>query len=580
MISTKKLIIALSIAGLISGCKADLGKLDTTTAIHTGIGLPIGKVTITMADLLSTSSIPNLVVDEQGVFHLHDTLFFPRKDFHPIDLTQYVILTEGGRNFYLRDQIDPAYIQAGKIVGDGHTVIPLEFALSMDIDGFNEDPDDERIDSILISLAKFTSKVDIEDFGLEWRDIKSIELVFSDQVKRPGGNTIQIPISGRGFGQDIPINVDNFSVTLMAHPEQPIQPGQAVESVDSVAIKIRFNLCIAAGHEVSINTNSRFHYNLDINLLDYDAIWGFFHESSDMVDSGVISMEDLWEDWSSVENTQMRFAQPELTMAMCHYVAAPLKAHVDYLYSSKASTQEKIYAHYYDQTEWDVILENLLDPKTSAITDSVEDYIHFSYREDEGQIDELFYNCPDSFCYSYHVQIDHGRDNICPQHRICSTIAFRSIGLLDLPFMFAEGTKFTHAQDIENVNISALSLDSLLAKAKIECQTESSELSMLVKAKNFLPFDLDIAMECYDEYGLPMDISLIDGDLLRVGAYESEATSYHTMNQAEQNRLPDVKTIRIRAYLRDNHEIAILTQDSKIELTLGISANVKGQIKY
>lgn len=588
-----KQLLLLLIPILMMGCKADLRNLDTTAGIKTGLSIPIGNIHFTMADLMNADNVNNVIVDENGLFHIVDTAKLPYKEFHPIDLTNYLILTEGGRNFKVMDQVS-SLCPGGVIMGDGHTVIPLEFEMGLQIHGFNQDPDDERIDSMQVSLASFSSLVDITDFPLEWNDIQSIQLILSEQVTRPQGNTVSIYDKARdaghgGFGQNIPIDVDNFTICLLKDRTQPVTCNHTVESLDSVGLKIRFNLCIPSGRTITINPQSAFHYDLNINLIAYKAIWGFFKESSQMVDKDAIKMDELWSGWSDIQKMKMKFAEPSLFMYLTHHIGAPLKAHVDYMYTVGNGGQ-RIYAKNGNQTAWDIPLENVLDPATTQIQDSIQDFLTFSYKDDEGQIDELFKNNPDSFCYSYHVMADNDRMCEYPQHRITDNYSFNSFSVLDLPFSFDEGTEFNHIQYLDSINLSALSLDSLLKAANIKLNTTRNDLTFYVKTENFVPFALDIVMECLAEDSSVLDVHLFDDDMIHVDApaqivnglvlEASHSTATHTIHKSEFERLAQVKYIRMKTILRNNPAKARLFNTTKFTMFLGITADVEGTITY
>ena len=100
----------------LTGCRADLDKVDTTAGLNMALSMPVGQFSIAMSDLLGENA-PNLIVDENGLFHILDTAKMPSRQFHPINLANYVVLTEGGKHFKVLEQIsskvNPSWLSYG-----------------------------------------------------------------------------------------------------------------------------------------------------------------------------------------------------------------------------------------------------------------------------------------------------------------------------------------------------------------------------------------------------------------------------------------------------------------------------------
>ncbi|MCQ2346193.1 MAG: hypothetical protein MJZ82_05465 [Paludibacteraceae bacterium] len=583
------LILALTVC-LSFGCQADLGDVDTTSGLYVDMAMPIGAVTISMNDLLHSDDISNIYIDENGLFHIMDTTRMPYKPYHSIDLTQYLILNEGGQTFNVSDQLASLGF-SGCLVGNGHTTITLEFPMSMHLHGFNGNPDDERIDSMTVNLADFTSFVNISNFNLDWSDISSIELVLGDRIRRSDGNTVVIPIQGKGFGQEIPISVDRFTLCLLENPAQQVSCASEVSSVDSIEMRIRFNICLPEGKTVTINPNSCFTYSLDINLITYQAIWGYLRESAELIDADHILMSELWKGWADEERMKLHFAEPALKMYIAHHIGAPLIAHIDYMYSVNQATGQRTYAEANGSCDWDIPFTNVLDPRNTGLQDSVVEELTFSSLPDQGRMDLLFANNPDSFCYAYHIHTDHERECEYPQHRITDNIGISSYAVLDLPFSFAENTELSNIQYIWNNRLTTLSLDSLLNQINIQSDFQTNDLTILTKIENSIPFDIDIVMECLDSTDNIVDIHFFDGDTLHVAAASTDDLSdrvttptngqcYGHINRTDFARLAQVTHIRMKTYLSHNPKKARLTETNKIRLWFGISVNAEGTFKY
>ncbi len=584
-------LFAALLAVSLPGCKADLNELDTTAGLNVGLSMPVGTFTLAMNDLLGKDA-PNLVVDENGMYHILDTTIVAPKKFHPINLADYIILTEGGKQFKVLDQIsdkiNPAWLSAGVIISPIDTIIPLTFDMSMKLQGFNEDINSERIDSILVALASFMSTVDhSSDFTISWDNISAITLRLGNRIVRHQvpSNDVEIgPLPSYDFGQQIPINISDFTINL-------IDPAAPIGLVDSVMISIQFDLKLRRLQPVSITADSYFFYDLRINILDYEAMWGFFKEDREMVDQNVIVMDSLWNQWSEVKNMKMRFAQPSLWFFMTHRIGAPLKTHIDYMYSINKEEGVRHYAHWNNQQETDIQINPVLDPLVQRdLNDSVEIALTFSYKDSEGDIEKLFYTIPDSFAYKYHIMVDESRKDRYPQHRMTRNMDFHLAQILDLPFYFESGTNFTCTQEMEGLKLSSLQLDSMLKQANFEAKTTRNDLTLYLAAENYVPFEVDITMECLDKDGNPVDVSFFEGDTLRilppaaadmvdgVAVKPALSSSTRVLHKQEFDKMAKVEKVRLVANMGKNDSPAKLTKDTHLTIKIGVTAEVEGTI--
>lgn len=596
-------LFAALLAINLGGCKEQLGELDTTAGLNMALSIPFGSFSLSMNDLLGENA-PNLIVDEEGMFHIKDTTVVAPKAFHAIDLTDYFILTEGGKHFKVLDQlsskINPAWLSFGVITSPKDTTIPLTFEMSMKLKGFNVDMDSERIDSIWVALAEFSSMVNkSSDFGINWSNIGGITLKMGDRIVRHqiASNEVVIPIGSYDFGSTIPIIIDDFTVNLVDKTGST-----PLGLVDSVKIEVIFDLELHAFEPISITAESDFVYDLSIDLLNYDAVWGYFKESREMYDHNAISLDSLWRNWKDIKNMKLRFARPSLTFYMDHHIGAPLKTHVDYMYSYNAEKDEKIFAKWNGQTETDLIIENVLDPtdpKYADLNSKVRIELPFSYREDQGHIDLLFHNIPDSFCYAYHVMVDEGRKARYPQHRLTSNLDFTANEVLDLPFYFENGTSFRCEQNMQGLKLSSLQLDSMLQKANINAQTTRNDLTLYIAAENYVPFEVDVVMECLDKDsnlivgpdGKPL-ISFFEGDTLRVPApaaadmvdgkavKPSQLISTRVLHKKDFDNMAQVAQVHLVAIIGKNAAPAKVTTDTKLTMRIGVTAEVEGTLNF
>ena len=171
------------------GCsiKADVdwNKIDWSASVNTSLSLPIGSMSAKFGDFLGTSQFTQITVDEQGRYVFLDTIKYENV-YHPIDLSEYVSTTSSRwdiaeQMYQLKDQLTEIYPWLGQI-----TTIPLpitlpagiafdlEFPVDIDLSKLNIDYRYQRVDSVIVNLAQFTSLYTLENINFNWNDIKTI----------------------------------------------------------------------------------------------------------------------------------------------------------------------------------------------------------------------------------------------------------------------------------------------------------------------------------------------------------------------------------------------------------------------
>ena len=161
-------LIALSAGCLLVGCHSDinLDDIDTTANVNMGLAVPVGSMTFTVGDFLGSGQVNQITVDEWGTFHFLDTLSLPRKVYHNIDVSTYLIKNQTQLNFDIKEALPGA-----EVVPASSTPTTLRFNMELGVEGINTDLTQERIDSIWITKARFTSFILCRNFGLQWSDI-------------------------------------------------------------------------------------------------------------------------------------------------------------------------------------------------------------------------------------------------------------------------------------------------------------------------------------------------------------------------------------------------------------------------
>ena len=575
--NTYFIAILISCIGLLNACKSDvdLSNIDMSSQINLGIALPIGSMSATIGDFLGDSLIEQIMVDELGIFHFCDTLPLQTREFHSIDLTRYLLHTQEPEQFYIREQYP------GAIIPSNQSIKGLKFNMILDVSGINENHEHQRVDSIFVTEANFTSIINVNELDLKWSEIEQIRIVLDKQLfARKKGNEIIIPTQGKNFGNQIPIIIDDFILSLMKNKKKP------GETIQQVPIDIVFDL--KTSHSIPVNANSYIQYDMTVNFINYDAIWGYFDASQELKDEDEILIDSLWSGWRNFQNLTLKFAEPKLSLLVTHQIAAPLFVHINHIYTKNNTTGETKYATWDGQKSINIPLPNTLDPVHSSFDAQISNSVNFSNAADKGNIDELFNVKPDSVAYSYYIDIDLNKlkSDYNNQGRLVENTSMTAEAAVDLPFIFDKESKINYTIDIDSLDFSDLTIDSIIHSADIIEKINHTELKLILLVRNYIPFALNANILFFDQDGKPIDLKLINNSgIFALSApnkvdnngFISEPTDNTVILSIDQTQfdiLAQVKRISLDLSLGDNTVKAYLHKNTKLEIKLGLTARV------
>lgn len=590
-----------AVMAIVAGCmlaschsEVDMNNIDPKAEFDLGLALPIGSVNVTMGDFLGGGTVEQIYVDEYGVFHFKSKLEIPTKPYHSIDVKDYIIKNASQLVFNVSDQV-PA---GTPLVGTGTQVYPIPpFDLNLTFSGINDDLSDERIDSIWITEAVFSSWIDVSNFDLQWDEIKSVKLVLdSAQFRRPKGMEIDLPIAGKGFGQKLEIRVDDFTMNLLKDQTDPNKG-----TVNSIAFKLKFEVCPANGHTIIVQANSQLKYDLSVDVIDYDAIWGFFEAGNQMRNTDTLSLKNEWSGWDNMKKMKMRFAEPRVDVFITHRVAAPLVMYIDHIKAidSLGNTKPATWngntstAFYFERPD------EYISPLAQTINDSITLSRAFTHEEDKGNIDELFDVRPDSFIYSFHLAVNKtalsydANWSKWKQLRIMKDTRVSGYALVDIPFKFNEGSEIAYTAVIDSVNLTSFSLDSLLASVPAIDTLHATSLRLIVQVKNSIPFDIMGTFTFLDKDSMNLGLVLVEGNTTNTfhfpaptmsapgGPNEygevktpSETTIILNVDKNDFDRLAQIKKVVFEASITDNPQRCKITKSTGINIRLGITGKI------
>lgn len=499
------LALPLLYIGLLSGCKEDidLNNIDGQAEVEMGFAVPMGTMTATLGDFLGNGQVDGIYVGDDRLLYFRDTFDISRK-FHDVDLASK-ITDFGPKHFNVYDKLkEMGYLDpTGKVTVEG-TPITLDFPFWLKLKDINSDIYDERLDSALITNAKFTSLIGQtnlkNDLPEAWVDKVEIEL--GNEFHRPAGKTVPICAPGTfHYDTKVPIPIDNFVLDLMTKHNETDWRKYPQNVKDSCQMHIKFTFTIPVGSGVTIKSNATYDYSLNVQFVKYEAIWGFFRPSAEMRDASNIVLEEEWAHWAHFKKATLTFHDPKVNVLIDHAITGVMNMHGEYLYAKNLTTNDSIYA-YFDPSRTQVKRYQSYNrpgeymPLTAPIGDSIHNQMLFDKDTYRGQIDKMFVIRPDILAYKFFIDFD---SITTPQIRILPDTRIKVRGDLWAPFSFNEGVEANYVDTTKDADLSKYSLDSLIANVKFIDTIKTSNVKMVLHVQNRIPMTMRGVVYFYDK---------------------------------------------------------------------------------
>ena len=478
---------------LMHSCDAgvDLNNIDTTLEVKANVATPIGSLHATLGDFIGDGTWG--IYAENGVLTFKDTFSIERK-FHNLDLSQYI--SHANMDLKLQEQLGGL----NYIVGTGEQVA-LTFPMTLHLTGINNNEAYQRLDSALIEHASFVSNITkAGGLPVEWEWIDRVTINLSEKFfHRPEGNIVTIYEKGGkgGYGQNMQINVDDFSLNLMKNRNPQGFRDYWENVVDSCDLSVTMYVTIPAeAGLISVPSDAAFHYDLGVQFIDYKAVWGMFEASSEMSDKNEIVIADAWSAWTNLKSAKLPLADPSIDLQITTQIAGALELTGDYLYVSDEKNQP-VYATFEgNQTFYKVFKKNECLPLSSEIGASKTVHQLFDKDPQRGRIDRLFSIHPEKLGYKFSVDFNQVET---PQIRITNNTSIHVDAICNLPFVFNEGVMFDYSDTIADIDLSMLNLDSLLADVTLLDTLEQASAVLALTFTNDIPFQIKGVFTCLDE---------------------------------------------------------------------------------
>lgn len=592
------MVSTMGLTMLWNGCTADvdLNNIDTSVKVKAdSVATPIGSMTATIDDFVGDGTW-GIFIDSMGVITFRDTFSIAR-DFHKLDLSRYISRTRLKLNIY--EPLDKAgLMNNNQITGNG-VQIPLTFPLTLKLKGINQDIDAQRIDSALIKNASFTSKLTaIDGSPIQWEWIDKVTLDLGDRCYRPEGNIVTVYDKQKdtyGYRQDIPTNIDEFSINLMKNKE----PQKWSEYVNNVVDSCTFNVTIyltipTSAGPIQVPSTAAFQYDLGVQFIDYHAVWGMFEPSKDMSGEAVEAIATYWSPWNTLQDLRLPFAEPSVDMQVTTQVAGAMIMEGDYLYTENEQG-EKAYATFNgNQKLYKYFNPNEYLSLDSEIGASTTMNILFDKDPERGHIDKLFAICPDKIGYKFSVRFN---EQETPQIRLTKNTSIKIDAVCNLPMILNEGVSLGYTDSIKGIDLSMLDLDSLLKDVEMIDTLEKASAKLVIKFENSIPLQFKARLTCLDENDNEIPLLLTENDTILIAAPEFtkeghdwnitplESVEVINVDRDDLETLRQIKTIKFHAWMDDEslneaYEKGLnniqLKDNNYLKVMIAVGANVEG----
>ena len=607
--SFKTILACVLICGIayLVGCTVkdvDFNNIDMTTSVSTSLSLPIGAMSIKFGDFIGASSLQNIrteIVDGKERYFFTDTLQVARS-YHPIDLSDYVSTTSSQWDMHnyinqLADQLEDKlqgiipgvdfdlekwFEQYGSVTIPEGCTFDLEFPIELDLTKLNLDYNYQRVDSIIVDSALFTSQFILGNIDFDWSSIQDIQLILNDKFRYTKGDTINLLQTGKDFGHAMPIALSSFHLVLMKDAQAE---SSATNIIDSLNLNIRFQ--IHNTKPITIHRDSYIGYDFELAFIDYSAMYGYFAASDLMHDEMFErSINDLWSGWQVFDNWILPANEPSVTFIVDHTLAVPMLVDLKHLYTLSMDGERRDATFDENKT---ITTKSIPMPAQIAVTDPLEKHayntITLDYTPENGNIDTLLSIHPHSVSYAFDVSTD--TTTAMKQFRITDNTDINLAAILNIPFSFNDSVHIVYSDTIHDVNLTQLQLDSLIKETKAIKEIKEAELQLYIAIDNSIPFAINAAFTLYDANNQIVQLSAMDSttfeihidnpDVITNGIATTPSTNKIptiTIRKDDFDALASIKYIVFDATLGDNHEAVTLSTDAAIRFQLGITADM------
>lgn len=562
------LIVVMGIG--LAGCKSDvnLGDVTVDSKVNARLSLPIGEVSVKFADLMGmVNEGMGISINEDGVLEYNIYQHYDR-EFHKIVLTDYVGNVES--DVRLADD-HPELLVTGIPAG---TESKPEFEMEINFNGVNDDLSDERLDSMAIESAEFTTRVSSKDVNIQNEDIQKVVMKLGSQFRRAAGTEIELP--GFALDTDVPIVLDDFTLVMMKDVTK--EPGN-----DNVINKanITFVIYLKPQNNVAITATSGFHFTFKVEFMEYSALYGYFEPGTQTSHADEVGVPFSI---PGGEAMVLPIKEPQITLKFTYGLSMPLSVRVNEI-SAIHPDGTKTYATWGGSSSSLLQLYSVL-PVNAPLDATIQDSSIMMNKEPQnGAIDRFFLKEVKKLGYDYKLEVDKNRvvnGAVMKQFRMTQNTKFGLDFNFKMPFIFNPGLNVAYSDTIKDIDLSRADLDSLAAMTNgIITSIDSAELALYLVIENNIPVDMQLDAVFLDENESPLALDQLK-DIKIEGATMSgsQVTAAKTVktvaiHTADFDKIAKTKAIKFRARVGDDQKPSTFLADQKLKIKLGVTGDVQ-----
>lgn len=564
-----------------TACKSDvdLSSVSVDSKVSAKVSLPVGEISANFGELIGlVADKADISIDENGILYVH---IKEHRDgeYHAIDLKRYLGQVESSIN------VAPIISPMTAIPASYPMDVPFDLIISFA--GINDDTSDERLDSLVIEKAQFTVNVTTRNLAITDNDITKVTMKLGQQFRRAKGKEIELPKSKFRLGQDVDVDVDDFTLVMMADETQEPSNSNIVNNAD-----IQFILSLNTGEDVAVSSSSAIAFSFKVKMMEYSALYGYF--DPDIKETAQKDKVEIPLKLPGDEPLIIPLKYPEVGLKFTYGLSIPLSLAINELkgVSRDGSEHSAYWGKNSDSTHVIIPLENMvaLDaPVTASVTDSS---VLLNHQPEHGHIDTIFRYDIKQLAYDFKLNVDKERKingKLMNQYRLTKNTKYDMDMRVNMPFIFNENLHIAYADTIKNVNLEKASLDSLAAQVDIVDTIEEANLDLYLIVTNEMPVSITLDGTFLDEndniirdkegneaLNFLKDLYLEGADINGDGTVTPVVSTPHKAIKTEEfEALSKTKSIKIRARVGDDKKPSTFYSDKKISIKVGVTADLQ-----
>jgi len=560
------ILIAVMGAGLAS-CRSDvtLDNMSVDGQVNAKLSLPVGELTTSFSKMMGLfGKDAKIIVNEQGLLEMMIDEHHVR-DFHQIELKNYI----GKIN-------ENADIPGGASTIYKNTQVDLPFPLTIHFDGVNTALVEERLDSMVIDLARFTTRITPINLNISDGDIQKVTMKLGPQFRRAKGTEIVLP--DFHLGSDVPIEIDDFSLVMMK--DVTADPGNT--NVINTA-EITFVLTLKTGQDVVVSSSSKLNFLFEVEMMSYNALYGYFRPGEETKDSSVLEVPiSMPGNYPFV----MPAKEPEITLAFTYGMSMPLEVYFNYIKAIHPNDEETFATWDGSKTTTET-LRNIL-PVDAPLNDSAQSSIILNKSANSGAIDRFFEKEVTNMAYNYELMINKTEADKrgMKQFRLTKNTNFVMDFHFKMPFNFKKGLDATYADTIRDIQLEKASLDSLAAMSGgIITKIDTAELALYLVITNEIPVQLLLDIEFLDENDQVLPITPLKNVEIAPAEMKSLTDITPTASTATMNihtkdfdHLSKTRSMRMLIHMGDDQKESAFPANKKLSIKIGVTGDIQAAL--